>query len=180
MSKVWLFIIAALFLQEPATTDAAIFQIRHLGLNLWLINGIWLLATAIDICVGYAVGKWIQRHYKNSRIVRATERWADKIEAFIGRSGERFACIFIGVINFPWLNAFVFSWLKLSFRNIFVLIFIGDFIYWAIEWGINIGVRSIFTNSHTALYMVVALGLLFSVVSKALLTKMLRGPKVTT
>jgi membrane protein YqaA with SNARE-associated domain len=174
MTRVWLFIIVALFIQEPATTDAAIFQVRHLVLNLWLINAIWILATVIDIMAGYWIGKWAQKRFKDTRIVRFAERWAARIEEFIGRSGEKFALILIGIVNFPYLNAFLFSWLKLSFRNIFILIFIGDAIYWAIEWGINIGVRSVFTDSHTALYIVVVLGLFFSIASKTILNQVLR------
>jgi membrane protein YqaA with SNARE-associated domain len=177
MAKTWLFVIATLFIQEPASSDAAIFQVRHLGLNIWLVNLLWIIATTIDICAGYALGKWIQRRFSGSAFVAWTARWAARIEEFIGKKGERFAVILIGVINFPWLNAFAVSWLKLSFRNIFVLLFIGDVIYWALEWAINIGVRSVFTNSHTALYIVIALGLVLSLASKFLLDKALKKKK---
>jgi len=175
--NLWLFIIAAIFIQEPASTDAAIFQVRTHGINLWLINAIWLAATAVDIALGYAIGKWVQKRFAESRLIKASERWADRIADFIGRAGERLAIILIGVINFPYLNAFIFSWLKLRFRTLFILIFIGDAIYWAIEWAINIGVRSVITDSHTALYVVVALGLVLSVISKVILNKVLKKPE---
>jgi len=170
----WTFIIFALFIQEPASTDAAIFLIREQHINLWLINLIWATATVIDITVGYLIGKWIQRRFQNAKLVKWSERWATRIENFIGRKGERFSLILLGIINFPYLNAFLASWLKLSFKNVFILIFIGDTLYWIIEWVINVSVRSYFSDSHTVLYVVVGLGLLFSIVSKAILNKILK------
>lgn len=174
MLKTWLFVIACLFIQEPTSTDAAIFLVRQNHLNLWVVNVIWLAATIIDIVVGYLVGKWIQRAFQSTRLVAWSKQWAEKIEQFIGKSGERFVVILLGVINFPYLNAFLFSWLRLSFKNLFVLLLIGNAIYWLIEWGINIGVRSAVADPHMALYVIVAVGLLFSVISKALLNKMLK------
>jgi len=174
--KTWLFIVIALFIQEPATTDAAIFLVRQQHLNLWVVNLIWVLATIIDISAGYLIGKWIQRKFQHTKFGKWSERWAIRIENFIGKSGERFAVILLGIINFPYFNAFLTSWLKLSFKNVFILIFIGDAIYWSIEWAINVGVRGYFTDPHTALYVIVGLGLLFSLISKAILTKVLKKP----
>lgn len=174
MAMLWIFIVVALFIQEPATTDAAIFLVRQNDLNLWLINGIWLAATVIDIFLGYALGKWVQVRFADTRLVRWAQKWVRLIEDFIGRRGERAVVVLLGVINFPYLNAFLFSWLKLSFRNMFILLFIGNTVYWLIAWGINIGVRSVVGDPHTALYIVIGLGLLFSVVSKAVLSKLLK------
>jgi membrane protein YqaA with SNARE-associated domain len=174
MRKVWWFIILALFIQEPASTDAAIFQARSLHLNLFVINLIWLIATVIDIWLGYKIGKWIQKKFQGTKLVTKSLLWATRFENFIGRKGENFALIFIGVINFPYLNTFIGSWLKVPFKKLFLLIFIGDAIYWSIEWAINIGVRSFITNTTTALYVVIGLGLLFAIFSKSILNKVLK------
>ena len=176
----WLFIIGALFIQEPATMDAAIFVIREQHLNLWLINLLWVLATAIDITVGYAIGTWVQSASKGSRFAGWSERWAAKIEDFIGRRGERFAIILLGVINFPYLNALIVSWLKLSFRNIFILIFIGEAIYWGIAWAVNISVRNYVSDPHAALYIIVGIALLFSILSKAILNRISKNSSSRT
>ena len=172
--KLWAFIITTLFLQEPASTDAAIFLVRQNHINLLLINLFWLIATAIDITVGYLIGKWIQKNFSETKFERWAEKWASKIKDFIGRKGGRFAMILLGVINYPYANAFIFSWLKVSFRNIFVLTLIGDLIYWITEWIINISVRNYFSNPHTVLFIVIGIGLLISVISKTILTKVLR------
>ena len=174
MTATWLFILLTLFVQEPTSTDAAIFLVRENHINLWLINILWLVATTIDIAVGYALGKWIQRTFQETRFGRWAEKWAVRIENFIGKNGERFTIILLGIINFPYLNAFIVSWLKLNFKNIFILIFIGDAIYWGIAWAINIGVRNYVADPHVALYVVVGIGLAFSVSSKALLNKLLK------
>jgi len=118
MTATWLFILLTLFVQEPTSTDAAIFLVRQNHINLWLINILWL--------------KWTQRTFQETRFGKWAEKWAVRIENFIGKNGERFTIILLGIINFPWLNAFITSWLKLTFKNIFILIFIGDAIYWAI------------------------------------------------
>jgi hypothetical protein len=177
MKNIWWFIIPALFIQEPASTDAAIFQIRILHLNLILINIIWLIATIIDIYIGYKIGKWTQKKFEKTKIVTKSVVWATRIENFIGKQGESFTLILLGIINFPYANSFLGSWLKISFKKLFLLIFIGDVIYWAIEWGINIGIRTFITNSSTALYTVIGIGLLFTIFSKAIFSRLLKGEK---
>lgn len=177
MWKTWFFIVLALFIQEPASTDAAIFQIRQLHLNLWLVNLIWLTASIIDIGVAYWLGKKLQTQFQDAKLVSWASVWANRIENFIGQRGERFALILLGVINFPYLNSFLASWLKIPFRNVFTLILIGDAIYWGIEWGINIGVRDFIIDPHLALYTIVGAGLVFSLFSKLILSKVLKNSK---
>lgn len=172
--NIWLFVIVALFFQEPATTDAAFFQARQNHLNIWVIHLIYIVATLIDICVGYSLGKWLQKSTKESRFERFSSNWASKVERFIGRRGEKFVLILLGIINFPWLNAFLASWLRIPFRSVLLLIFIGNGIWYAIEWGINLGLRSLIPDPHLALYAVVGTALLFSVFSKVIMNKVLK------
>ncbi|MBI2623816.1 MAG: hypothetical protein HYW65_04620 [Candidatus Liptonbacteria bacterium] len=170
----WLLIVLALFIQEPASTDAAIFQARHLGLNLWLFNSIWAAATVADIWVGYFLGKWIQKRFADGKFEKFSHTWAERVENFIGERGEKFALVLLGIINFPYLNSFLASWLKFPFKKVCILIFIGDAVYWVIAWGINLGVRSLITDSRLALYVVVGIGLIFAIVSKAILDRVLK------
>lgn len=174
MKKIWLFIIVSLFIQEPTSTDAAIFQVRHLHLNLFLVNFIWLIATIVDIWLGFAVGKLIQSKFQRTKFENWSFGWATRAENFIGKNGEKFSLILLGVINFPYVNSFLASWLKISFKTIFMLIFIGDAIYWVIAWGINIGVRNFVVDPHTALYVVIGSGLLFSILAKTIMSKVLK------
>ena len=174
MITTWLFIIASLIIQEPATTDAAIFQIRQLHLNLLLINAIWLCATMLDIWIGYTIGKWIQKKFQGTTFNTWSKKWALRIETFIGKRGERFALILLGIINFPYANAFIASWLSIPFRSVFIFLLIGDALYWAIEWIINITVRSAVHDPHTALYAVIGAALIFSIISKYVLNKILK------
>lgn len=174
---VWLFVIATLFIQEPATTDAALFQVRHLHLNIWLVNVFWFVATVIDIMVGYYAGKLIQYAARNTSFERWSWKWAEKAENFIGVQGEKTALILFGIINFPYVSSFVGSWLRIRFRTLFICLLLGDAIYWAIEWGINLGVRGLFDNPHTALFVVVGVAFVFSLFSKAILSKVLKDKK---
>ncbi|MCX6757747.1 MAG: hypothetical protein NTZ44_02625 [Candidatus Nomurabacteria bacterium] len=175
MKKIWIFILITLFIQEPASTDAAIFQIRTLHINIFLINFIWIIATVFDIWFGYKVGKFVQKKFKDTRFELWSFRWAGRIENFIGQKGKKFVLILLGIINFPYANSFLASWLTLSFKDIFTYLFIGDVLYWAIEWGINIGVRSFVIDPHLALYIVIGAGLLLLVISKIILSKVLKN-----
>lgn len=177
MRKIWWFIILSVIIQEPASTDAAIFQARSLHFNFLLVNSIWFVATALDIWLGYNIGKWAQKKFQYTKFVTKSLLWVARLENFIGKRGENFAIIFVSVINFPYVNSFFGSWLKIPFKRLFFLIFIGDAIYWAIEWGINIGVRSVVTNTTTALYVVIGLGLIIALFSKAILNKVLKNPQ---
>lgn len=150
-------IILALFVQEPASTDAAIFHIRELHLNLWLMHSLWLVATVIDIVVGYKVGKYFQIRHSGRTVIQKIQKWTHALEEFIGKKGEIFAIVLIGIINFPWLNAFLVSWLRVPFKRIFWLLLLGDLIYWIVAWMINIGVRFFVTDSRMALYGVVGI-----------------------
>ncbi len=170
----WAFIIVALFLQEPTTTDAAIFQVRELGLNIWLIHALWIFATTFDMWIGYFGGKLIQKKFKDSRFEAYSRQWALRVESFIGRRGEKFVLILLGIINFPWLNAFIASWLSLPFKTLLILIGTGNAVYWGIAWGINIGVRDTIADPYLALYIVVGIGLLFSITSKTILDRVLK------
>lgn len=170
----WLFIIFSLFIQEPASTDATIFLVRENHINLVLVHTIWLFATLLDISIGYALGKWIQKKSQNTKMGIWAKKWSERIEYVIGKKGEYFAIILVSIINFPYLNAFILSWLNIKFRKLLILIFIGDSIYWIIEWIINISVRNNIQNSHTVLYVVVGLGLILLIVSKILLNKIFR------
>ncbi len=172
--KTWIFVISALFVQESTSTNAAIYLIRDQHLNFWIINLIWILATAFDISTGYVLGKWVQRKFQNTKLIKWSESWANKIENFIGRNGKRFVVIFLGIINFPYLNSFFLSNLRFSFKDIFILTFIGDSIFWGIEWLINISANNYFSDSYTVLYIVICLGLLFSIISKMVLTRIMK------
>ena len=174
MISTWLFIILCVFIQEPASTDAAIFQVRSLHLDLLLVNLIWLAASALDIWIGYKIGKWIQKRYRGKKFILLSEQWAKKLENFIGKKGEKFALILLGVVNVPYLNSFIASWLDIPFKSLFTYILIGDAIYWIIEWGINIGARSLFTDPHSALYAVIGAGLVFSIFSKMIMDRVLK------
>ncbi len=170
----WIFVAIALIFQEPATTDASLFQVRENHLNLLIVHLIWFLATCFDIWFGFTLGKYVQKRFQGSGLERISNNWAEKIEKFIGKSGEKFALILLGIINFPYLNSFLASWLKMPFRSIFVLIFIGDVIWYVVEWMINLGVRGLIPDPHLALYVIVGIALILSISYKSLLSKILK------
>ncbi len=177
MRNIWWLIIAAVIIQEPVSSDAAIFQIRHLHLNLIEVNLVWLIATIADLTIGYWIGKFVQKKIAGTKFEKRILRIVTAIENFMGKKGEKFTLVLLGIINFPYANSFIASWFDIPLRQMFALLFIGDVLYWGIEWGINIGVRSFPINPHTALLVVLLVAFLFAVLSKFLLNKVFHAKK---
>jgi hypothetical protein len=138
------------------------------------VHLVWIVATAIDIWLGFKIGKWLKRFWSGTKFETFSKTWAARIEHFIGKKGEKFVLMLLGVINFPWANSFLFSWLDWDYRTMFIFIFIGDAIWYALEWGINVGVRSIIPDPHLTIYMVVLGGLSFGIISKLILNRVLK------
>lgn len=168
------FIIPILIVQEPVSTDTGIFFIREYHLNLFLINILFVVLSILDIFIGYYLGKYLQKRFSYKKIIIKSKNIASRLENFIGRKGETFSLILIGIINMPYLNSFVASWLNMKFKKVLTLIFIGDVIWWCISWYINIKVRQNVSNPHTALYIVVSIALIISIFSRYIFKKILK------
>lgn len=176
MKNIWWFVIGSVIVQEPVSTDAVIFQIRHLHLNLLIVNSIWVIATVFDIWFGYTLGKFIQKKIANTKFEQKVLRLVKGVEHFMGKKGEWFTLVLLGIINFPYANSFLASWLSISKRDVFICLFIGDVLYWGIEWMINIGVRSFVKNPQLALVGVLGGAVVLSIVSKVLVSKIVKSP----
>lgn len=164
MTGVWIFIISTLFLQEPASTGAAILVIREYGINVGFINFLWFLATSFDIAVGYGIGVWVRRRFPRSRFVRWAEKEAAYVEEHLGKRGADLSAFLLGFVSIAYINGFLFSWLKISFQRSFTFILLGNAAYWAAAWLLAIGVRSVVDDWRIALVVVIGAGLLLSLI----------------
>src|ERR1700722_9548546 len=159
--KLWLFLIGALIVQEPVSSNAALLLAYQHHYNLWLVHLIFVLATTFDILVGYVLGKWVNRHFGNSAAIRYAKRWLGTFTKFAGKNGQRISIFLFGSIIFP-APAFLAPWLDLPFWEIFVCLFLGDLVLWyGFEWLVVLGVKTFVVNPQLALYF--AIGISFAV-----------------
>src|SRR5207249_996393 len=101
---------------------------------------------------------------------------AKRIEELLGKKGSRVALIFLGFINFNYINAFFGPWLSLSFKELFLYLFIGDFLWFITELVIVYGV-SLYINPTYAIYFVLGISVAISVILGFIQKKISQQPK---
>lgn len=166
----WLVITGVLFIQEGIATLAVLLTAYQLHYPLLAIHAIWLAATVIQICLGYALGKWIQKKFADSKVEKRVKKYAESLDRSIGKRGEAVALILLSGIVSPGITAFLGSWLNVSFRNILIFAVLGDLIWYVSEWVTVIGATDIASLVRIGplfiLIAVVAIGLIVKVVRK--------------
>ncbi len=174
MTGLWSFIAFALLLQETATADAALFAAQQAHLDLWVVHAVWAAATAVDIWIGFLAGTMARSAWGDTRIGRFAERWAETLRAFMGERGAKWTLTLLGLVNFPWANAFIAAWLERDYRAAFLFIFLGDALWYALEWAIVLGIWSVLPNPHVAIFVVIFGALALGAVAKWIFGKVAR------
>jgi membrane protein YqaA with SNARE-associated domain len=155
MVTLWLSLIFALIVQEFASAGAALIAAQQNHLNFWLVNVVWLCGTIFDILFGYLLAKRLKT-VVHPRWVQHSERRVKRLQARIGKYGENIALLLLAIIDYPWLNSFIGSWLDIPFKNILICTLIGNLVWYAIEWA---GVLGIVTFApHFNYWLLVAAG----------------------
>ncbi len=145
---IWLYIVAAMLVQELAVVAAALGIAYQMGLNIFLVHGIWLVATIIDAIVGFKVGVWIRKRFATSAVARHAEGLAGSLERRISTNGRRLTLVIFGFLNFPYVNGFIGSWLSLSFADTLLFTLVGDFLWYLSIWGAVAGINVIPADSR--------------------------------
>lgn len=170
--KLWIFLVSALFIQERISTDTALFQARIHNYNIWIIHSIWFFATCSTILGGYYFGKWIQTAFKDSAFDTRIKGVSKKIERVLGKQGEIFAFILLGIVNFPYINGILASVVNVPLRVLFPLMFLGDALWYTSAWIMNIYIRRHVHNPHFAIYIVIGIGIILGIVFKKLFNRL--------
>ena len=100
MGTIYLLVLSFL-IQEPVTTGATILYAYQSGYNVWIIHGLFLICTTVDIFVGYYVGSRVHLRYSENRIVKYAKRKAEALEHYTGKHGYKLALIVFGQMIFP-------------------------------------------------------------------------------
>ena len=164
--KLWWLLIVGLLVQEPISSNGLLFEAYQHHFNLWLVHLIFVFATILDIFFGHVVGTFIKNHYAQTRIVKYIERQASVFTSHIDKRGRRITIFIFGSFVFPYC-AFLEPWLGLNFWETAVWFFFGNLIFWyGFEWALILGVKKIFPNPNLALYGLLGLSLIFSILIK--------------
>jgi hypothetical protein len=153
----WLILIITLIFQELATTGAALLAANTQHFNIWIIHVIWLIATLADIVLGFFLGKWTEKNFQNARIVRWAKRLAARIEHATGTTGIKISLALLGIVNYPYLNAFIASWLpNIKPRDVILATLVGDLIWYAFAWATVLGIASAGRN-YELIFTIIAI-----------------------
>src|ERR1700723_1228412 len=83
----YLLLFGLFIVQEPVSTDAVLLEAYQYHYNVWIIHALFILATMLDIVIGYAIGKWLQRRYSENKVMERFVQWARSVSGH-GTVGE--------------------------------------------------------------------------------------------
>ena len=159
--SLWLLLFIAFLPQEPVTSNALLLKVYQLHYNMWLIHLLFVVATVLDILVGYYLGLYLYKHFQKNKIAIYAKTKAEQFKKFASAQSLNFALFMYGPIIFP-ISAFIAPWLGISFWNAFIYLFVGDLIIWyGGEWLLVLGINFI-SDPEMALFGILAVSVLIA------------------
>lgn len=162
----WLLAVIVLTLQEVVTLNALLFAAKQGHYTIWVIHLIFAVATAFDIWIGYKIGKWTKNRYTTGRIVRFANKVSERFHAFMGKRGRKIAVFLLGNFSFPYVNAFLAAWLDIPFWEAFILLYIGNIVFYVVGWLFILGISIALPNPVWGMAAVVIASLAFVLIAR--------------
>lgn len=146
--KIWLFLLATLMLQELFSSAAVLTPLYAAHYSIWLIHLTFIIATILDIFIGYYVGSYIMRNASSNRYVTFIEKKAVRYKSISKGTTRRHLALFIfGPPLFP-ITAFFAPLIGFSFYESFSILLLGEITFWyGPEWLLILGMHT-FLGSH--------------------------------
>lgn len=164
--KQWLLIILIVFLQETVTLNGLLVKAHQGDYSIWVITGLFVIATAIDIVVGYVVGKRVKHHWNKGGIKLFATKWSHRFNLYIGKHGRKIYLLLLGFFSFPYLNAFITAWLNVPFWESFWYLFFGNMIFYVTSLLLVLGITWLIPNPLVALLTVVVVTIAVTVITR--------------
>ena len=171
LSHLWLYSLIVFVTQEQVATNALLFYIKSHDLIGWPFLLGWTVFTIFDVYVGYVFGQWVRKRFKNNPLNQKLEIHAKRIESSIGVRGEYIILILIGIINFPYINAFFCSWLDIKLSKLILLFTIGNVISYIITWETISWVHDNITNPFDEFVGIILITVALSLLGKLIYAK---------
>ena len=149
-----------LLVQEMVLFNGLLFATHHGDYNIWIIHLFFILATILDIWIGYRAGLFAKKRVTKGRFVNMAERGSKKFHDYTGKHGRKAALFILGHFSFPYLNAFVSAWLDITLNEAMIFIFLGNLSYYIFTWLLVLGFAKIMPNPIVAFAGMVAVSVL--------------------
>jgi len=160
--KLWLLLTAAFILQEPVTTTGFLLKAYQAHYNLWIIHGLFVVATVVDIAAGYLLGKVLNNKLGTTRFIRYLHKQFDRFKKFAGEKGMIIALLLYSPLIFP-ISAIFIPWLEISIIEAAACIFLGELVFWyGYIWLLVLGANSFVSTTHTLFYIAIGISLFVS------------------
>lgn len=160
MASLWALVTAVFFIQEFASTALVLVVVQHSGAQLWPIHIIWAGTTLLDMYIGYMLGTLLKNRFSKNRFMRRVEAWIGEATGALGKHGSNITIMLLGIINFPYLNTFIASWIDMPMRTAMVFTVIGNFVWYLLLWGTVLGLTSFIHDPSIILLILIMIGVL--------------------
>ena len=164
MKFFWICAILVLMVQESFTTNIIIKTAYEERRNVYILTIIFFLSAIVDVLAAYYLGKYVQKKQKNTKIIFKTKNYIQKCSSFIGKFGEKVFIMFLSLLFPPLFSSFIASWLKLSLKEIFIIVLVGDIIWYFASWKLVLGISYWVKNAKEALYIILGITLVIVII----------------
>jgi membrane protein YqaA with SNARE-associated domain len=156
----WLLVAGVLIPQEFASSAIVFVIALQNNFPIWAINLIWICTTSLDMYVGYMLGKFTKEKFDDTRFFHWVEKYINKGKRTLGTHGEKLSLALLGIIDFPYINAFIGAWIGLPFNMTFLLTLAGNFIWLLFLWGTVLGLSAFVSNPDIIILILLVAGIL--------------------
>ena len=157
-----------LLVQETATFTSLLFATHRGAYPSILIHILFLIATWVDIFIGYFVGGFFKKKFLNSKIAKWVDTMAKSFSLHENKYKRWVALFLLGNFSFPWINATIAGYLQFPFWESALFNFLGDVVWYVTIWLIVIGVGAIFKNIYFGLIVAILFALAIMLLLKFL------------
>jgi hypothetical protein len=155
--KSWLVIVLILLVQETVTLNALLVKVFQGEYSIFFITLLFVFATVIDIFIGHWVERYVKKYWNKGKVKVFAKHWSQRFYAFVGKRGIKVYLLLLGYFSFPYVNAFITSWLEIPFWESFWYLFFGNMIFYISLALLVLGITSVIPNPFQAFLVVIAI-----------------------
>lgn len=168
-----IFLIGALFVQEFVILNALLLAAHTGAYSALLIFALFVIATAIDITVGFYIGRNLHKKTSETKFGRYIKRQSERFSFSPGSPKRWFTLLILGNISFCYINAAVAGYIELPFWESQAYNFFGNILSYVLLWYAIGSINSFFKNPYLSSVAVIALSLLILIILRKLHMKKL-------
>ena len=155
--KQWLVIVLILLIQESVTLNALLVKAFQGQYSILVITLIFVFATVFDILIGYWIERYLKKKLNKGKVRAFAYKWSKRFHDYVGKHGMKVYLLLLGYFSFPFINAFITSWLDIPFAESFWYLFFGNIIFYISSALLVLGITSLVPNPLYALMAVVVI-----------------------